>query len=123
MDDEQVVENSSSLQGINRNTVLEHPLLAPKLDELDEKTRVANRTLLNTLENFVTDTSDCCGDKNFIIKGRVRWQAALFDGMQEARAKAWEKKARKQDRERVKEMAREWILRQPPWCSSGKYVW
>ena len=59
--------------------------------------------------------SDSCGDKNFIVKGRVRWQAAFFDGMQEARAKAWEKKARKQDRERVKEMAGDWILRQPPW--------
>ena len=115
MDDEQVVDNSSSLQGINRNTVWEHPLLAPHLDELYEKSRVANPTLPNTLEKFVTDIFDSCGDKTFVVKGRVRWQAALFDGMQEARAKAWEKKARKQDRERVKEMAGEWILRQPPW--------
>ena len=98
-------------------------MLTSQLDELYEKSRVANPSLQNTLEKFVTDTSDNCGDNNFFVKGRFRWQAALFDGMQEARAKAWEKKARKQDRERVKEMAREWILRQPPWCSSGKYVW
>ena len=76
---------------------------------------IENINWSNTVVKFVTDTSDSCGDKTFVVKGRVRWQAALFDGMQEARAKAWEKKARKQDRERVKEMAGEWILRQPPW--------
>ena len=76
---------------------------------------IENINWSNTVVKFVTDTSDSCGDKNVIVKGRVRWQTAFFDGMQEARAKAWEKKARKQDRERVKEMAGEWILRPPPW--------
>ena len=35
--------------------------------------------------------------------------------MNEARAKEWHRTASKSDRERVKEMAGEWILVDPPW--------
>ena len=50
-----------------------------------------------------------------MMKGRVKWQAALADGMGEARAKEWHRTASTSDRERVKEMAEEWILEEPPW--------
>ena len=50
-----------------------------------------------------------------MAKGRIKWQAALADGMSEACAKEWNRTASKGDRERVKEMAGEWILEEPPW--------
>ena len=50
-----------------------------------------------------------------IVKGRVKRQKALTSGIKKARAEEWTKKAPKMDRGRVREMAGEWILEEPPW--------
>ena len=105
----------TELQGITMRTVLEHPVLAPRLDALYEKGRAQNPSLPPTLEKFISETFEGTEEKSFLSNGRVKWQAALTYGLQEARAKAWEKKAQKRNRERVKEMAGEWILKEPPW--------
>ena len=47
--------------------------------------------------------------------GRVKWQAALTHGLTQLRADAWTKSAKKKDKDRVKEMAGEWIMAEPPW--------
>ena len=85
------------------------------MEKLYEKSRASNSTLPNTLEKSITDTSEGSGERQFIVKGRIKWQAALADGMSEARAKEWHRTASTGDRERVKEMAGEWILEEPPW--------
>ena len=48
----------------------------------------------------------------------VKWQKALFDGLHDTRAKAWQRTARKRDADPVKEMAGEWILAEPPWWTN-----
>ena len=103
------------IERITRKSVLEHPLLAPRLDEIYEKARSQNPTLPSTLEKFVNGTLDGDRGSASIVNGRVKWQKAFFDGLQDARAKAWLRTARKRDAERVKEMAGEWILAEPPW--------
>ena len=105
-------------EGITRKSVLEHPLLAPRLDEIYAKVRLQNPTLPSTLEKFVNSTLDGERGSAFIVNGKVKWQKALFDGLQDARAKAWLRTARKRDAERVKEMAGEWILAEPPWWTN-----
>ena len=97
---------------------MEHPLLAPRLDEIYEKARSQNPTLPSTLEKFVNGTLDGERGSAFIANGRVKWQKALFDGLQDARAKAWLRIARKRDAQRVKEMSGEWILAEPPWWTN-----
>ena len=44
------------IERITRKLVLEHPLLAPLLDEIYEKARLQNPTLPSTLEKFVNGT-------------------------------------------------------------------
>ena len=41
------------LETISRRTVLEHPLLAPRLDELYHKAREVNATLPKEFKNFI----------------------------------------------------------------------
>ena len=103
------------LETISRRTVLEHPLLAPRLDELYHKAREVNATLPKEFKNFIDETLDGNGEVSFVSKGRVKWQAALFQGLLKSRAEEWKKKAAKTDRDRVREMAGEWILEEPPW--------
>ena len=85
-----------------------HPLRGPRLDEIYDKARAQNSTLPATLEKFVNETLDGERGTN-VVNGHVKWQKALMQGLQEARAKAWQRAARKADTERVKEMAGEWI--------------
>ena len=40
---------------------------------------------------------------------------SLFDGLLQARADAWLKSAKKGDKNRVKEMAGDWIMAELPW--------
>ena len=105
-------------EGITRKSVLEHPFLAPRLDEIYAKVRLQNPTLPSTLEKFVNSTLDGERGSAFIVNGKVKWQKALFDGLQDARAKAWLRIARKRDAQRVKEMSGEWILAEPPWWTN-----
>ena len=110
--------NNKSIERITRKSVLEHPLLAPRLDEIYEKARTQNPTLPSTLEKFVNGTLDGERDSALIVNGRVKWQKALFDGLHDTRAKAWQRTARKRDADRAKEMAGEWILAEPPWWTN-----
>ena len=103
------------LETITRRTVLEHPLLAPRLDELYHKAREVNATLPKELKHFIDETLNGSGEVSFVSKGRVKWQAALFHGLMKSRAAAWTKSAKKKDKDRVKEMAGEWITAEPPW--------
>ena len=50
-----------------------------------------------------------------IMMMMMKWQAALFDGLLQARADAWLKSAKKSDKNRVKEMAGDWIMAELPW--------
>ena len=106
------------IERITRKSVLEHPLLATRLDEIYEKARSQNPTLPSTLEKFVNGTLDGDRGSALIVNGRVKWQKAFFDGLQDARAKAWLHTARKRDAQRVKEMSGEWILAEPPWWTN-----
>ena len=45
----------------------------------------------------------------------MKWQAALTHGLHKARADAWLKTATRNDRDRVKEMAGDWIMDELPW--------
>ena len=103
------------VERLTRSSILEHPLLAPRLAEIYDKARRQNTTLPESFEKFVKGTLDGERDPKFLVKGRVKWQSALMDGLHEARAKAWQRSARKHDKDRVKEMAGEWILAEPPW--------
>ena len=103
------------IERITRETVLGHPLLAPRLAEIYDKARARNPTLPAKFEKFVNDTLDGERGSQLIARGRVKWQKALTDGLSEARAKAWQRSARKHDKDRVKEMAGEWIVEEPPW--------
>ena len=102
-----------TLETITRRTVLKHPLLAPRLDELYQKAREVNATLPKELNDFVDQTLDGYGEVSFISRGQVKWQAALFHGPLKSRAEAW-KSAKKKDKDRVKEMAGDWITAEPP---------
>ena len=62
----------------------------------------------------MNETLDGERGTNVVVNGHVKWQKALMQGLQEARAKAWQRAARKADTDRVKEMAGEWILYEPP---------
>ena len=90
-------------------------MLAPRLTEIYDKARRQNTTLPESFEKFVNGTLDGERDPKFLVKGRVKWQSALMDGLHEARATAWQRSARKHDKDRVKEMAGEWIVAEPPW--------
>ena len=107
--------SSSEVERLTRSLILEHPLLAPRLTEIYDKARHQNTTLPESLEKFVNGNLDGERGSKFFVKGRVKWQNALMDGLHEARAKAWQRSARKHDKGRVKEMAGEWILAEPPW--------
>ena len=83
-----------------------------------KQSRTQNPTLPSTLEKFVNGTLDGERDSALIVNGRVKWQKALFDGLHDTRAKAWQRTARKRDADRAKEMAGEWILAEPPWWTN-----
>ena len=100
---------------ITRDAVLAHPLLAPRLEHLYARAREQNATLPDTLEKFIDESMDGNRGAASISKGRVKWQAALTAGLYKARADAWLRTAKKKDRERVKEMAGDWILDELPW--------
>ena len=65
-------------EGITRKSVLEHPLLAPRLDEIYAKVRLQNPTLPSTLEKFVNSTLDGERGSASIIDGKVKWQKSSF---------------------------------------------
>ena len=92
-----------ALHKIRRGVVLEHPLLGPRLERLYGRAREKNTTLPDTLEKFIDE--DIKGERGAIVKGRVKWQAALTRGLHQARADAWQKTAKRKDRERAKEMS------------------
>ena len=106
------------IERITRKSVLGHPLLAPRLDWVYEKAHLQNPTLPSTLVKFVNGTLDGERGSTLFVNGRVKWQKALFDGVHDTRAKAWQRTARKRDADRVKEMAGEWILAEPPWWTN-----
>ena len=106
---------SLKVERLTRSSILEHPLLAPRLAEIYDKARRQNTTLPESLEKFITGILGGDRGSKFFVKGRVKWQSALMDGLHEARAKAWQRSARKHDKDRVKEMAGEWITAEPPW--------
>ena len=68
-----------------------------------------------TLEEFIDQSMSGEREPALIVKGRVKWQKALTSGIKKARAAEWNKKAAKTDRDRVREMAGDWILEEPPW--------
>ena len=83
------------IEQITRKSVLEHPLLAPRLDEIYEKACLQNPTLPSTLEKFVNGTLDGERGSALFVNGRVKWQKALFDWLHDTRAKGWQRTARK----------------------------
>ena len=106
------------IEQITRKSVLEHPLLAPRLDETYEMACLQKPTLPGTLEKFVNGTLDGERGAAFFVNGRVKLQKALFDGLYDTRAKPCQRTARKRDAQRVTEMAGEWILAEPPWWTN-----
>ena len=54
-----------------RKSVLEHPLLAPRLDEIYDKARLQNPTLPATLEKFVNETIDEERGTKVVVNGHV----------------------------------------------------
>ena len=85
------------------------------MEELYSKARKVNATLPPTLEDFLRQTADGERGSFSSSKGRIRWQAALFDGLLKARSDAWLKSAKKNDRDKMKEIAGDWIMAEPPW--------
>ena len=77
-----------TLSTITRQTLLEHPLLAPRLEDLFLKAREQNSKLPKTLKEFVDQTIEGRGEVSFISKGRIKWQAALAHGLTQLRADA-----------------------------------
>ena len=64
------------------------------------------------------------GERSTNVVVNAMWQKALMQGLKEARAKAWQRTARKSDTDRVKEMAGEWILYEPPhWTHFQRPCW
>ena len=98
-----------------RRAVLEHPLLAPRLEQLYSKARELNATLPNSLKKFIDEAASGERSSALIVKGRVKWQNALMLGLKKSRAERWLKSATKKDRDRVKEMSGDWILSELPW--------
>ena len=96
-------------------TVIEHPLLAPRLEELYEKAREQNPKLPKVYKDFADQTHEGSGEKSFISKGHVKWRAALSHGLTQLRANARLRSARRKDKERMKEISGAWILEGPPW--------
>ena len=72
------------VERLTRSSILEHPLLAPRLTEIYDKARRQNTTLPESLEKFVNGTLDGDRGSEFFVKGRVKWQSALMDGLHEA---------------------------------------
>ena len=103
------------LSRITRRAVLEHPLLAPRLEQLYSKARELNTSLPNSLKKFIDEAASGERSSGLVVKGRVKWQKALMLGLKESRAERWLKSAPKKDRERVKEMSGGWILMELPW--------
>ena len=64
------------------------------MSDIDDKARLQNPTLPATLEKFVNETLDGERGTNVVVNGHVKWQKALMQGLQEARAKAWQRAAR-----------------------------
>ena len=62
------------------------------------------------MEEFIDQSMSGEREPGLIVKGRVKWQRALTSGIKKARAEEWKKKAAKTDRDRVREMAGEWII-------------
>ena len=98
---------SVKIELLTRSSILEHPLLAPRLTDIYDKARRLNTTLPESFETFVKGTLDGDRGSDFFVKGRVKWQNALMGGLHEARATAWQRSARKHDKDRIKEMAGE----------------
>ena len=118
LDAESIPEETTGglqLSRITRKAILEHPRLAPRMEELYSKARKVNATLPPTLEDFLRQTADGERGSFSSSKGRIRWQAALFDGLLKARSDAWLKSAKKNDRDKMKEIAGDWIMAEPPW--------
>ena len=59
------------MERITRKSVLEHPLLAPRLDEIYDKARLQNPTLPATLEKFVNETIDEERGTKVVVNGHV----------------------------------------------------
>ena len=100
---------------ITRRAVLEHPRLAPRLEHLYARARERNATLPDSLEKFIEEAIN--GERGAAPTSakRVKWQAALTHGLHKARADAWLKTTTRNDRDRVKEMAGDWIMDELPW--------
>ena len=99
---------------ITRRAVLEHPRLAPRLEHLYAQARERNATLPDSLEKFIEEAIN--GERGAAPTSakRVKWQAALTHGLHQARADAWLKTATRSDRDRLEEMAGEWIIDELP---------
>ena len=83
-----------------------------------------NPRLPATLEKFVNETLDGERGTHVVVHGHVKWQKAWMDGLQDMRAKEWRRTARKRDTDRVKAMAGEWILYEPPhWTHFQRPCW
>ena len=91
------------LSRITRRAVLEHPLLAPRLEQLYSKARELNTSLPNSLKKFIDEAASGERSSTLVVKGRVKWQKAIMLGLKESRAERWLKSATKKDRERVKD--------------------
>ena len=61
------------MERITHKSVLEQPLLAPRLDEIYNKARLQSPTLPATLEKSVNETIDGERDTNVVVNGHVKW--------------------------------------------------
>ena len=59
------------IERITRKSLLEHPLLAPRLDEIYDKARMQNPALPATLEKFVNETIDEERGTKVVVNGHV----------------------------------------------------
>ena len=110
---QQATRSGRSLE--KRRAVLEHPLLAPRLEQLYSKARELNATLPNSLKKFIDEAASGERSSALIVKGRVKWRKALMLGSKKSRTEKWLKSATKKDRDRVKEMSGDWVLLELSW--------
>ena len=82
----QAGHNERKVSRITRRAVLEHPLLAPWLEQLYFKARELNATLPDSLKKFIDEAASGERSSALIVKGRVKWQKTLTLGLKKSRA-------------------------------------
>ena len=100
---------------ITKRELCENETLSPVVQRLYAEARKVNTALPMTFQAFLDRAAADDAPAVRAKAGRVRWSVRLREGLNEQKVQQWCAQASLLDRHGVAEMARGWMLKEPPY--------